>query len=285
MCGLGEPSAGYGLCGRAGPHLRPRPPGTRRQRCVLPFEPHAHGLPLTTTLWLWWGCAGRIPGLRLEATPATHAFIRRLVDDNLMTSRHHAEEALRALRAVDLQPRPAAGPRRDGAYPEEEGGSGEEEPAAAGTAGPCAPGQCPQCGSSGSSRGAEAALHACPQCGQGVCRRCLGISVFDKASGAVCRICRYHPLHGLPPQPRYFSQPNPLVGTFPACCCCQAVCGADLPAAVQCLVGLAHGHGCLQSVGWREPRGLQLRAHGGHPTHRDQGKSRLPQARQSAWEP
>lgn len=94
-----------------------------------------------------------------------------------MTSRHHAEEALRALRAVDLKPR---GPLR----------AVEVEADV-----PRAHQACPQCGRKmvggrEQANGSDATIHDCPQCGELVCRRCLAISVFDKASGAVLRICR-----------------------------------------------------------------------------------------------
>jgi predicted RNA-binding Zn-ribbon protein involved in translation (DUF1610 family) len=54
---------------------------------------------------------------------------------------------------------------------------------------------CPQCGRKmvggrEQANGSDATIHDCPQCGELVCRRCLAISVFDKASGAVLRICR-----------------------------------------------------------------------------------------------
>lgn len=42
--------------------------------------------------------------LSLRATHAMYTAIRHVVDDNLLTTRHHAEDALKALRAVDLVP-------------------------------------------------------------------------------------------------------------------------------------------------------------------------------------
>ena len=42
--------------------------------------------------------------LSLRVTHAMYTAIRHIVDDNFLTTRHHAEDALKALRAVDLQP-------------------------------------------------------------------------------------------------------------------------------------------------------------------------------------
>lgn len=198
-------------------------------------------------------CLGRIPGLRLEANSATHAFLRRIVDDNLMTSRHHAEEALRALRAVDLKPR---GPLR-----------------AVEVEAPRAHQACPQCGRKmvggrEQANGSDATIHDCPQCGELVCRRCLAISVFDKASGAVLRICRcanisifmacVAPLANAFMETSGFWPPSPR----------QALCVPDLPPPVRRVVGP-----WCSVVEWRGHKGLlQLWPHGRRAPHRDQGQ-------------
>jgi hypothetical protein len=107
---------------------------------------------------------GRITTIGLRATSANYAFVFRVLSDNILSSRHHAEDALRSLRTVDL------------------GGPQSGLGAGTGVSGVC--GQCQD-----PYEVDKDVAHRCPQCGRNVCRRCLAVNVFDKVAGAVRRIC------------------------------------------------------------------------------------------------
>ncbi len=129
--------------------------------------------------------------VRLRATHAAYSLLRRVVEENLLTQRHHAEALLKELRALDLPPlatRALQQHQHQHQHQQQEhrGDSLQgSRHAHAGAGGP--PTACPQCAAP--FRGREDGAHICPQCGEQVCRRCLSVSVFDKASGLVVRVC------------------------------------------------------------------------------------------------
>jgi len=109
-----------------------------------------------------------LPPLRLQASHESYSLLRRVVEDNLLTQEHHATNMLKALRALDLPPLATRSHYHRNA--------GAEEGKA-----------CMHCARA--FQGVDDGAHTCPQCGDQICRRCLNVSVFDKSSAVVVRVC------------------------------------------------------------------------------------------------